>query len=400
MHALKHIRRWTAMMGVCLMLGMAANARAASFDCKKASTDVEHAICDDARLNVLDEQISEHYRHLLAESPSAKVTDIRGAQRTWLAGRDHCKSAAEGLKVCLRAMLSSREKELDTASDAANASLDRIIAGIPTDPVTAATQLRQYSGPLASAWLVYLHDYEPKAGVDDNEARTRRDTAMAGLSDDAFARSVYLDAERDKSPGHGKPSLTLLRMTIEREGYDQSVQRPYVHCFVFARQGDAAYNAFGPLYGSSRDGFAPICQPAAGLFDQAAWKRLEKAMDPALTRANKNAGTIRYASYVAWAILDLRATTTPRDFLKTLAKTEAGDAEKTLLGQYQEKQWSQAERTEVVAAIAPARQATAQWLMAKRGFAAADADQAARNLVQAWIAERTSFIDDNLDDGG
>jgi uncharacterized protein len=399
MLSLNQLRQWTAIMAMCLMLGLAANARAASFDCKKASTDVEHAICDDARLNVLDEQISEHYRHLLAESPSAKVADIRGAQRTWLAGRDHCKSAPEGLKTCLQAALSSRDKELDTASDAANASLDRIIAGIPADPAAAATQLRQYSGPLASAWLVYLHDYEPKAGVDDNEARTRRDAAIAGMSDDAFAKSVYLDAERDKSPGHGKPSLTLLRMTIEREGYDQSVQRPYVHCFVFARQGEAAYNAFGPLYGSSRDGFAPICQPAAGLFDQAPWKRLDKAMEPALTRANKEAGTIRYASYANWAILDLRATTTPRDFLRPLAKSEAGDTEKTLMGQYQDKQWPQGERTEIVAALGPARQATTQWLIAQRGFAAADAGKAARNIVQAWVAERIGFVGDNLDNG-
>ena len=399
MRSLKQARHWTAFVGVCLMLGIAANARAASFDCKKASTDVEHAICDDPKLNILDEQISDRYRHLLAESPAAKVADIRGGQRAWLAARDTCKSAAEGLKACLQARLAAREKELDTASDAANASLDRIIAGIPTDPTAAATQLRQYNGPLASAWLVYLHDYEPKAGVTDGEARTRRDAAVASLSDDGFAKSVYIDVERDKDPKQGKPSLTLLRMMIEREGYDQTVERPYVHCFLFARWGDVAYRAFGPLYGSTRDGFSPICQPAAGLFDQAAWKRLDKAMDPALTRANQGAGTIRYASYAGWAILDLRATATPRDFLKPLGKEEAGDAEKTLMGHYEDKQWPTGERTEVIAAIGPARQATAKWLAAQRGFSAADADKAARNIVQAWVAERTSFIDDNIDNG-
>ena len=399
MRALKQARHWTAMVGVCLMLGMASHARAASFDCKKASTDVEHAICDDPKLNVLDEQISDRYRHVLSESVASKVPDIRTAQRTWLAGRDGCKGAAEGLKVCLQARLASREKELDASVDAANAALDRIIAGIPADPATAATQLRQYNGPLASAWLVYLHDYEPKAVVSDSEARARRDAAVAGLADDEFAKSVYLDAERDKDPARGKPSLTLLRMTIERENYDQAVERSYVHCFLFARWGDPAYKAFGSLYGSTRDGFAPICQPAAGLFDQPDWKRLDKAMQPALTRANKNSGTIRYASYADWVVLDLRATTTPRDFLKPLPKAEAGDAEKELMGQYEDKQWPSKERAEVVAAMGPARQATARWLVAQRGFSAADADKAARHIVQAWVGGRTSFIDDNIDNG-
>lgn len=398
MRALKQARHWMAMVGVCLMLGIASNAPAASFDCKKASTDVEHAICDDPKLNVLDEQISDHYRHLLSESAASKVPDIRAAQRTWLAGRDGCKSAAEGLKVCLQARLASREKELDASADAANAALDRVIAGIPADPAAAATQLRQYNGPLASAWLFYLHDYEPKAVVSDSEAHARRDAAVAGLSDDEFAKSVYVDVERDKNSTQGKPSLTLLRMIIEREGYDQ-VERPYVHCFLFARWGDAAYKAFGPLYGSTRDGFAPICQPVAGLFDQPVWKHLDKAMGPALMRANKNAGTIRYASYADWAVLDLRATTTPRDFLKPLPKAEAGDTEKELMGQYEDKQWPGGERAEVVAAIGPARQATARWLVAQRDFSPVDADKAARNIVQAWVGGRTGFIDDNLDNG-
>lgn len=399
MRALKQARHWTAIVGVCLMLGITSGVHAASFDCKKASTDIEHAICDDPKLNVLDEQISGHYRHLLSESAASKVADIRAAQRTWLAGRDGCKGAAEGLKVCLQTRLAARDKELAASADAANAALDRIIAGIPADPATAATQLRQYNGALASAWLVYLHDYEPKAVVSDSEARARRDAALAGLSDDEFAKSVYMDVEHDKDPTGGKPSLTLLRMIIEREGYDQAVERPYVHCFLFARWGDAAYKAFGSLYGSTRDSFAPICQPAAGLFDQAAWKRMDKAMESALMRANQGAGTIRYASYVNWSVPDLRATTTPRDFLKPLAKDEAGDAEKELMGQYEDKQWPSNERAEVVAAMGPARQATAKWLVAQRGFSATDADKAARNIVQAWVGERTSFIDDNIDNG-
>lgn len=94
MRALKQACRWTAIVGVCLMLSITSGVRAASFDCKKASTDIEHAICDEPRRNVLDEQISARYRHLLSESPASKVSDIRSAQRTWLAGRERAEVVA------------------------------------------------------------------------------------------------------------------------------------------------------------------------------------------------------------------------------------------------------------------------------------------------------------------
>lgn len=57
-------------------------ASAASFDCAKASTEIEHAICDDPELSRLDEEIALAYDQLL---PTSRYFEfIRDNQRAWL----------------------------------------------------------------------------------------------------------------------------------------------------------------------------------------------------------------------------------------------------------------------------------------------------------------------------
>lgn len=64
-------------------------APAASFDCKKAATTIEHAICADAALARLDRQVAETYQVGLknAYEPTAQET-LRQSQRDWIAKRN------------------------------------------------------------------------------------------------------------------------------------------------------------------------------------------------------------------------------------------------------------------------------------------------------------------------
>lgn len=55
---------------------------AASFDCAKAGTFVEHLICADQNLSTLDDGLSNFYRQALASSPRPDA--LRSAQRAWL----------------------------------------------------------------------------------------------------------------------------------------------------------------------------------------------------------------------------------------------------------------------------------------------------------------------------
>ena len=65
-------------------------AYAASFDCSKASTTVEHMICSDAELSKLDEDLNVKYKAYLLNSAEPDL--VRQKQRYWLEKRNSCKN--------------------------------------------------------------------------------------------------------------------------------------------------------------------------------------------------------------------------------------------------------------------------------------------------------------------
>ncbi len=56
---------------------------AASFDCAKAATPQEHAICGDPELSQLDGELAAAYRGALAKLPQGSAVKLRGDQREW-----------------------------------------------------------------------------------------------------------------------------------------------------------------------------------------------------------------------------------------------------------------------------------------------------------------------------
>jgi uncharacterized protein len=105
------------MKHILLVLGGLAVATspavAASFDCSKAATAVERAICANAELSALDEKAAEYYRAALGTLPGAQEC-LRADQRTWLAQvRNRCTSDA-----CLKEAYLNRLSELDKVQPA------------------------------------------------------------------------------------------------------------------------------------------------------------------------------------------------------------------------------------------------------------------------------------------
>lgn len=375
------------------------SAQAASFDCQKAATPTERAICADSALSGQDQTIAEHYQQLVTLLPEAEKNALRNEQRSWLKQRNTCASDSASLNACLAQRLNLRDNELLTRLHQAQVALDAVIATIPTTPAQAAVQLRRYGNtPLAAAWLVYLHQFIPTSGVSQQDAQRAENTATTALAaQDSFAASILQDTRKDPKTSRNEAVLMLLRMTIEMSGYDAD-DRPYVHCFVFARQGDEAYQAFGPLYGSSRDGSAPICAPQGGLFKQEAWRQLRNQLTAPESAVSANAGTIRFASFAAWRILALRATLSPQSFLKPGQSPEQNDDPAQRIRDWtDEKNWPATQRQLTLAAIEPAQQATSQWLQLERGFSAADAPVAAQNIVRQWLNQHLDYLEENSD---
>lgn len=65
-------------------------ALAASFDCGKATTDIEHKICNDNMLSRLDEELAEVYRIALKNASDANA--LKARQRQWLNEVRQCKA--------------------------------------------------------------------------------------------------------------------------------------------------------------------------------------------------------------------------------------------------------------------------------------------------------------------
>lgn len=88
-------------------------AIAQSFDCRKAGTPTEHAICKSLTLSALDTELSRVFQGALAAEGASGERRIRDAQRAWVTKRDAC-AAKEG---CIRAAYLQRIRALWNTHD-------------------------------------------------------------------------------------------------------------------------------------------------------------------------------------------------------------------------------------------------------------------------------------------
>jgi uncharacterized protein len=91
----------------------ASATHAASFDCTKATTMVEKAICSDAELSKLDEQLMAKYKDALSSAPNA--ANLKNDQKSWLVNtRNKCQDTA-----CLNRVYTERIAVLERSAGTA-----------------------------------------------------------------------------------------------------------------------------------------------------------------------------------------------------------------------------------------------------------------------------------------
>lgn len=98
---------------LCLAALAATGAKAASFDCAKASSTVEKTICADANVSRLDGALGTAYRALMKTvgDDDEMSTLVKASQRDWIKLRDTCRDAA-----CLADTYEARIAQLDGTS--------------------------------------------------------------------------------------------------------------------------------------------------------------------------------------------------------------------------------------------------------------------------------------------
>lgn len=98
---------WSLMLFSIIMLPL--SVQAASYDCTRAETASEVAVCDDPGLNRLDEEMAVQYRYLLNHLPPRQAIRLRDDQRSWMNARDSCGADVR----CLRARYQERIARLN-----------------------------------------------------------------------------------------------------------------------------------------------------------------------------------------------------------------------------------------------------------------------------------------------
>jgi len=96
------------------------NYFATSFDCYRAKSAVEHAICSSETLSALDVQLANRYKALRESLPVAEKNRLRSEQQRWLTERDTRCAADPGRDSCLHTAYQGRLLQLNATTTGAN----------------------------------------------------------------------------------------------------------------------------------------------------------------------------------------------------------------------------------------------------------------------------------------
>lgn len=98
------------MKSIVIFFGLwAASVYAASFDCQKAATTTEKAICEHRVLNDADVKMSTSYHILRHMVPMGTRSMIQREQVEWLQFRNRCQESVS----CLNQVYNLRQQQLD-----------------------------------------------------------------------------------------------------------------------------------------------------------------------------------------------------------------------------------------------------------------------------------------------
>jgi uncharacterized protein len=82
-----------------------------SFNCSKATHEIEQLICSDAELAALDVSLNELYQAVLKNTPAAAQKRLKSEQIGWSKGRNDCWKS-DDKRACTKGEYETRINEL------------------------------------------------------------------------------------------------------------------------------------------------------------------------------------------------------------------------------------------------------------------------------------------------
>ncbi len=145
-------------------------ANSASFDCSKASSPLEKAICSNPNLSALDDQMAQAYKD--ARAKSSNQDQLKSDQITWIKGARQCASDS----ACIEKSYKERLATLGVATPIAPSNTTNANAGGGDNSTAAMNRLKSLFESHARA----IKDAETKAGIEGKSAFTTYTTTIAG----------------------------------------------------------------------------------------------------------------------------------------------------------------------------------------------------------------------------
>jgi len=82
-----------------------------SFNCSKATHEIEQLICSDAELAALDVSLTDLYKVVLKNTPKAAQKRLKAEQNGWVKGRNECWKA-DDKRACTKGEYEARINDL------------------------------------------------------------------------------------------------------------------------------------------------------------------------------------------------------------------------------------------------------------------------------------------------
>ncbi len=95
----------------CAVLSTAVFAAEPSFNCSKATHEIEKLICNDDELAAQDVSLNNLYKIVLKNTPTAAQKRLKSEQIGWIKGRNDCWKASDQ-RDCVKGEYQARINEL------------------------------------------------------------------------------------------------------------------------------------------------------------------------------------------------------------------------------------------------------------------------------------------------
>lgn len=166
------------------LLALSGSAFAAGFDCSQASTPIEHRICNNDEISLLDSQLTDTYRVQVKKHPTLKAS-----QRSWLKNVRNT-STDDAMLIAAYKQRIAEINSLDTASLTTQPPLQT-----PEDPAKRLQEQQKLAEETAKRLEEQKAAEAALAAAAAKKAQEEKDLAARRISEakmDDFARTMVL----------------------------------------------------------------------------------------------------------------------------------------------------------------------------------------------------------------